>query len=116
MSLCASISVPIGAALSGILFRDYGYYGVYNVSTALYLFIFIYGIIVIKDVKPTTEDNDDEPKIIEKSYLHSVADFFYLKHVEEAFRVTFKRGNDNRRTDILLLLVIIVILLGPLSG
>lgn len=115
--MCASISVPIGAALSGILFRDYGFYVVYIVSTALYLFIFVYGIIVIKDVKSVkTEGDGDEPGVVKKSPLHTIAGFFDFKHVKEAFRVTFKQGTENKRFDIILLLVIIVILLGPLSG
>lgn len=117
MSLCASISVPIGAALSGILFRDYGFYVVYIVSTALYLFIFVYGIIVIKDVKLVqTEEHGDGPKVVERSSLHAIAGFFDLKHVKEAFRVTFQQGSENKRFDIMLLLVIIVVILGPLSG
>lgn len=52
-----------------------------------------------------------------KSVFRSITDFFNLKHVKEALRVTFKRGDDNnRRTDIILLFVIMVIIMGPLSG
>jgi len=121
VSLIFSISITIGSALSGILFRDYGFYGVYFISTALYLFSFLYCVIVIKDMKPAVVEKYHEPNIVvghsKKSALHAITDFFDLKHVKEAIRVTFKRGNDDkRRTDIILLFVIMVIILGPLSG
>ncbi|CAI6366572.1 unnamed protein product [Macrosiphum euphorbiae] len=121
VSLIFSISITVGSALSGILFRDYGFYGVYFISTALYLFSFMYCIIVIKDIKPAIVEKYHEPNIVvgkcEKSALHAITDFFDLRHVKEAIRVTFKRGNDDkRRTDIILLFVIMVIILGPMSG
>jgi len=121
VSLIFSISITVGSALSGILFRDYGFYGVYFISTALYLFSFMYCIIVIKDIKPAVVEKYHEPNIAvghcKKSALLVITDFFDLKHVKEALRVTFKRGNDDkRRTDIILLFVIMVIILGPLSG
>lgn len=119
VTLFSSISVPIGAALSGILFREYGFYGVYNISTVLYLFTFVYGIIVIRDVKPEIDEYDDESAVVERkenSFLCNAVDFFDLKHVTKAIRITFKQGDGNRRTNIIMLLVIVIILLGPLSG
>lgn len=121
MSLFAAISIPIGAALSGVLFRDYGFYGVYIISTVLYLFIFVYGMFVIKDVKPLDETENNEPRMINDSNkivsFQKIKAFFDFKHVKEAFRVTLKRKyNDDRRVDIICLLIIIVIVLGPLSG
>lgn len=121
VSLCASISVPIGAALSGVLFREFKFYGVYAISTVLYLISFIYGVIVIRDVKPSAEENGFSVDVIteknvEKSSSCAAANFFDLKHVKDAFRVALKQGNGNRRLDILLLLIIVVIIMGPLSG
>ncbi|XP_025410659.1 uncharacterized protein LOC112683722 isoform X2 [Sipha flava] len=121
VTLFSSISVPIGAALSGILFREYGFYGVYIISTVLYLITFVYGIIVISDVKPAIDENGDKPVVVTKqtgksSSLCNIVEFFDLIHVKKAIWVTFKQGDDNRRTNIILLMVIVVILLGPLSG
>lgn len=118
VTLFSSISVPIGAALSGILFRHFGFNGMYYISTMLYLFTFIYGIIVIKDIKPVIEEKADKTEITEhkKSSLHTIIDFFDLRHVKKAFLVTFKEGNDNKRVNIILLLIIVIIILGPLSG
>ncbi|XP_025205980.1 uncharacterized protein LOC112602231 [Melanaphis sacchari] len=120
VSLFFSISITFGSALSGIVFRDYGFYGVYVVSTALYVFSFIYCIIIIKDIKPDVDKYHDQHIIIDhckKSLFLKISDFFNLKHVKEAIRVTFKRRNDdNRRMDIILLFITMVIILGPLSG
>lgn len=118
VSLFSSISVPIGASLSGVLFRDYGFYGVYYIATVLYLFCLVYGVMAIKDVNPheVEKTNDTEFADTNKSSICKIVDFFDLKHVKKAFHVTFKGGSDNRRSNIILLLVIVIILLGPLSG
>lgn len=102
------------------MYRDYGFYGVYVISTALYLFSFIYCIVVIKDIEPDVEKYHENHIAVEhckKSLFREITDFFDLNHVKEAIRVTFKRRNDdNRRNDIILLFIIMVIILGPLSG
>jgi len=120
VSLFFSISITFGSALSGIVFRDYGFYGVYIISTALYLFSFIYCLTVIKDIKPDVEKYHGPHIAVvhyKKSFILEIIDFFDLKHVKEAIRVTFKRRNDdNQRNEIILLFVIMVIILGPLSG
>ncbi|VVC34721.1 Hypothetical protein CINCED_3A007627 [Cinara cedri] len=115
VSLFSSISVPIGASLSGVLFRDYGFYGVYYIATVLYLFCLLYGILAIRDVKPDEVEKIDDTDC-EKSSICKLVDFFDLKHVKKSFHVTFKEGSDERRTNIMLLVVIVIILLGPLSG
>lgn len=121
MSLFTTICIPIGAVLSGVLFQVYGFYGVYIISTVLYLFIFVYGILVIKDVKPATEEEINESKMINDSHnkfsFRAITEFFDFKHIKDAFQVTLKRRyDDNKKADILLLLIIMVNVLGPLSG
>lgn len=124
VSLFASISVPVGSALSGVLFRKYRFYGVYAISTALYLFSLVYGMAVIRDSEPaavaTVENGHGVgDKTVAKLGVNTssaLADFFDLKHIKDAYRVAFKRDNDNRRTDIVLLLIVVVVLVGPLSG
>lgn len=70
----------------------------YCLSTTLYLFTFIYGIIVIKDIKSVVEEKADKTEITEhKTSLHTITDFFDLRHVKKAFLVTFKQGNDNKK-------------------
>lgn len=51
VNLFHSVGVPVGAALSGILVRKIGLYGVFSVSATLYILSFLYGFFRIKEVK-----------------------------------------------------------------
>lgn len=51
VNLFHSVGVPVGAALSGILFQKIGLYGVFTVSGSLYILSFIYGYFRIHEVK-----------------------------------------------------------------
>lgn len=51
VNLFHSVGVPVGAALSGILVRKIGLYGVFSVSATLYILSFMYGYYRIKEVK-----------------------------------------------------------------
>lgn len=51
VNLFHSVGVPVGAALSGILVRKIGLYGVFSVSATLYILSFLYGYFRIKEVK-----------------------------------------------------------------
>lgn len=119
--LVSSLSFPIGAALSGVLYQAVGYYGIYGIATTLFLFSFIYGILVINDSKLELDENNKELSVEvlqsqDVNVIDKILDFFSLKHAKEAFRVTFNHGDENRRTTIIMLLVIIFILTGPIMG
>ncbi|XP_050443435.1 proton-coupled folate transporter-like [Adelges cooleyi] len=119
VSLFASVSVPVGAALSGILYKQLGFYGVYNITLALYLFTFVYGILVIKEEKQIVKkENDGVSTQIhgKKSYLLKIYEFFDLKHIQDAFYTTFKAEKNNRRLKISLIMLVIVFVLGPLTA
>lgn len=51
VNLFYSLGVPVGAALSGILVRKIGLYGVFSLSASLYILSFFYGLYRIKEVK-----------------------------------------------------------------
>ncbi|CAG9787165.1 unnamed protein product [Diatraea saccharalis] len=51
VNLFYSVGVPVGAALSGILVRKIGLYGVFSISASLYILSFFYGFYRIKEVK-----------------------------------------------------------------
>lgn len=54
--LCLTIGKPVGLALSGILLKVMGYYGVYSFSAALKLFSIYYCLFYVQDPKrPDTE-------------------------------------------------------------
>ncbi|KAL4120330.1 hypothetical protein QTP88_013046 [Uroleucon formosanum] len=110
-----SVAVPIGTALSGVLFRGLGFYGVYTIAIVMYAFTISYGWIFIKEPKPETcLESKEPPKSTSCFYL--IEDFFSLSNIKEAIRVTFKEGQHNRRLRIISLLVVVIVVMGPLYG
>lgn len=53
-NLCLTAGLPLGSALSGILLRHIGYYGVFSFSSLLYIFSISYGYVKIKDPERPT--------------------------------------------------------------
>lgn len=51
VNLFYSLGVPLGAALSGILVRKIGLYGVFSLSASIYVLSFFYGYYRIQEVK-----------------------------------------------------------------
>lgn len=112
-----SVAVPIGTALSGILFRELGFYGVYTIAIVLYTFTIVYGVIFVKETPPKTSiDGKESPADDNKSCTYFIRDFFSLNNVEEAIGVTFKKGQHNRRLRIVSLMVVVIVVMGPLHG
>lgn len=59
VNLCMTAGVPIGTALSGILLKLWGYYGIFYLAGSIYLVTFIYGCVALKTkTKPGTSSND----------------------------------------------------------
>lgn len=114
MNLFFGSAWPIGAALSGVLFQKLGFYGVYYISTTLYLIAFIYGFVRINEHpqlfqgKKTTQ--------VPKSCIHLINDFFNLRHIKEAFHVTFRKGPRQRWIQLMMLMLTIIVVQGPLEG
>lgn len=48
-NLCLTAGEPIGTALSGILLKNIGYYGVFTISSLLFCFSICFGFFYIKD-------------------------------------------------------------------
>lgn len=115
VNVFCSVGVPIGTALSGVLFRELGFYGVYIIATVLYIFAFVYGMVFIKETKPDVNIESKEPPR-NTSCVDFVQDFFSLSHIKEAIRVTFKEGQHNRRLRIISLMVVVIVVMGPLHG
>ncbi|XP_015176568.1 PREDICTED: uncharacterized protein LOC107066449 [Polistes dominula] len=123
-----SLGVPIGMALSGVLYIKLGFYGVFSISMMCYVMSFIYGLVVIKE-PPRRPINNKQPidkdqflnknMMIDKrnvSFFASAKDFFSLKHIEETFSVAFKKGANNRQKRVIMLMIIVMVVIGPLYG
>ncbi|VVC34723.1 Hypothetical protein CINCED_3A013511 [Cinara cedri] len=109
MALC----LPIGTGLSGILYRKVGFYGVYTIALILGFISVWMAHIFIHDTKRIKFESEKEK---EKSYWTRIKFFFNLKHLVEAFRVTFKKEKNNRRMKVIALTVLITGIMGPLQG
>lgn len=111
VNLFHSVGVPVGAALSGILVRKIGLYGVFSVSATLYILSFIYGFIRIKEVK--TCDPSIKPAA---NCCEWMRDFFDMRYVKETLTVAFKPGPNNRRLRVIMLIVAMCVIIGPIYG
>ncbi|XP_025424132.1 solute carrier family 46 member 3-like isoform X2 [Sipha flava] len=94
VNVFCSVGVPIGTALSGVLFRELGFY---------------------ENKTETSVERKKEPSR-DTSCVDFLKDFFSLSHIKEAIRVTFKEGQHNRRLRIISLMVVVIVVMGPLHG
>lgn len=70
VNLCMTAGIPIGTALSGILLKLLGYYGIFIISGTICLLIFIYAFFCLKNnTKPVNIDNE------------KVNNLFYIVHL-----------------------------------
>lgn len=113
-----SVGITIGTALSGVLMQKVGIFGIYSIAIVLNLLTVIYGIVFVEEVKASTINTECCKKPLTKSTsgFHFFNDFFKMKHIKEAFKVTFKKGKQNRRMKMVLLMVAIFVIWGPLQG
>ncbi|KAJ0177869.1 hypothetical protein K1T71_006742 [Dendrolimus kikuchii] len=109
VNLFHSVGVPVGAALSGILVRKIGLYGVFAVSATLYVLSFVYGFIRIKEVKKSNVKSAT-------NCCGWMKDFFDTRYVKETLMVAFKSGPNNRRLRVIMLVVVLCVIIGPIYG
>lgn len=110
VNIFCSLGFPVGLALSGILYKKIGFYGVFSLSATCYLFAFFYGCFKIKEAK-----RENLP-VMPKGKCSFLRDFFNVKHLADTFRLAFKAREDNRRKKILLIMVAVMVITGPLFG
>lgn len=103
-----NISLTVGNALSGILYRIMGFYGVYSLALGLYTVGILYGIIFVK------EDRRGRQK--RKKGVNFFRDFFDFKHITNTFEVVFKKGEGNRKKKVYLIMILAMIIIGPIHG
>lgn len=113
--------MAIGTALSGVSFKRLGFYGVYAVSAAVYLSGLAYGSVFIAEVTPKQRPAADVTAARPRNGCSSrrrgpFNGFFNVRHVTDAFHVTFKDGPHNRKLRIVMLMCIAFLITGPLNG
>ncbi|KAJ9600011.1 hypothetical protein L9F63_009695, partial [Diploptera punctata] len=115
VNLFVSLGVPVGMALSGILFDQIGFYGIFSISVSLYVLSFWYGYFRIKEEpREKTEQEKKEQEIKKGRSCNFLRDFFDIRHIAETFRVAFKEGKHNRKMRVIMLMIACMVIIGPM--
>lgn len=108
-----AICLPLGTGLSGILYRQLGFTGVYIIALILCCISIWMAHIFVHDTKQIKFDSGTKLKM---SYWSRIKFFFSLNHIIDAFKVTFKKEKNNRRMKVIALTLLITGIMGPLQG
>lgn len=103
-----SVAVPVGTALSGIMLKGLGFYGVFAVCLVIYVIGFIYGLSTIKDKRIEKVEGDKK--------ANCCVELFDIKYVLDTFMVLFKPRTQNKRLRTILLIVVYILVAGPVHG
>lgn len=108
-----ALCLPIGTGLSGILYRVLGFSGVYTLALVLCFISVCMAHLFIHDSKVIKFETE---KKLNTSKWTQTKDFFDLKHLLDAFKVTFKKAENNRRMKTIALTLLLTGIMGPLQG
>lgn len=100
-----SISLTVGNALSGIVYRLIGFYGVFSLALCIYASALIYGVFFIKE----EQTNLKQKKV-------SVKDFCDLSYISNSFGVVFKNQKGDKKKKLCFIFVLAMLLIGPIHG
>ncbi|XP_049772476.1 solute carrier family 46 member 3-like [Schistocerca cancellata] len=129
VNVCLMLGVPIGMALSGVLLRAIGFYGVFLTSACIYTSSITYGFFFIHD-KPrdTPAAADEKPEKQQQQQtapqkspplrrcMAGISDLLDVRHVARTFRVAFRHGNKERRMRVAMLMLCCCVIIGPMHG
>ncbi|CAB3228791.1 unnamed protein product [Arctia plantaginis] len=102
-----TLSRPIGLALSGIMTRRFGYYGVFMVACVFYMFGFIYILLRLQEKTKKKVKGEKTPSIVS---LIPVTDFM------ATVNVAFKSRQGSNRLQIILIMFAYMLIVGPVLG
>ncbi|KAB0804046.1 hypothetical protein PPYR_01016 [Photinus pyralis] len=111
LKICAHGSIMIGMALSGVLYRFIGLYGIFCGALLFYVSGFIYLMVVVKE-----KDTENITNYSDGSRWKACKDFFNFGHIKSTFIVAFKQREKNYRTRVFVILILIVLTIGPMHG
>lgn len=103
-----TLSRPIGLALSGIMTKRIGYYGVFLTACVCYLIGFLYITMRLKEKpKKKTVDSEDGAPLLA---------VFSLKDAVDTMRVAFRTREGTKRLQIILIMFAYMFIVGPVLG
>ncbi|KPJ09703.1 Proton-coupled folate transporter [Papilio machaon] len=99
-----TLTRPIGLALSGIMTKRFGYYGVFTIACVFYLSGFVYIVLRLKEKPKKSIDNDNS---------NTIFSLFSIKDLSATINVAFKRREGSRRLQIILIMLAYMFIVGP---
>ncbi|XP_049865720.1 solute carrier family 46 member 3-like [Pectinophora gossypiella] len=108
VNLCMTAGIPIGTALSGILLKLWGYYGIFTISGLIYVLNLIYGLVYLKSRTKKGDKENEKKNALTLKELGSL--------VKETAAFAFKKREGNMRQKVIITLLIVAIVYGPGHG
>ena len=71
-NLCVTVGSPIGTALSGILLKHIGYYGVFSIRSLLFCFSLLHGYFYLKDPERKIRNPKSHKKEVSNNLVDSL--------------------------------------------
>lgn len=110
VTIFVNLGTPAGTAISGVLLRAIGYYGVFTLLLTLHCLSFIYGLVRLEDVLVSNTDNNESNEIPCK-----VSNVIFMP-VANTLMVAFKSRPQLGRMKIFAVLILYFLMVGPLYG
>lgn len=115
VTIFVSLGTPMGTAISGVLLRAIGYYGVFSLLLVLHCISFTYGLLRLEDVVCETKEIKAETEGCSKGVILKKL-CVVMELVVQTVMVAFKPRALRLRTQIFLILVLYLLMVGPLYG
>ncbi|XP_047020202.1 proton-coupled folate transporter-like [Helicoverpa zea] len=113
VNFCMTAGLPIGIGMSGFLLQKMGYYGIFSMTTVMFILVLMYGTFCLKEPDQWLQDKGLPP--IERAGNSNVS-FFDLSHVVETVSVAFRPRPFDRKVKVILTLLMVFLLFGPTSS
>lgn len=101
------VSLTSGIALSGIVYRVLGFYGVYTLCISMLTIAIIYGYSILND-NATLDGRKTSPNFI--------GDVFHYTHLKSTLAICLEKREDNRRFKLILIMVLVLLNVGSYRG
>ncbi|XP_050305956.1 uncharacterized protein LOC126743064 [Anthonomus grandis grandis] len=114
INLLANVSMCIGTALSGVLYKSIGFYGVFGTALGMYSVSLGYGYFFVRDTCKMAKEGGS---VVVKSEGF-FRDFFQIDHIKETFKTAVKSDSKKRgrKTRVCAIMFLFAVIVGPLYG
>ncbi|XP_049865727.1 proton-coupled folate transporter-like isoform X1 [Pectinophora gossypiella] len=114
LNFALTVGFPIGMGLSGVLLKNFGYYGCYGVAFGCHALNFSYNAFILKEPEKTLAQKKFQHE--NKGVCNFFRTFFSLANIRESWNVVFRSGPNHRRVRMIVYMLVIATLFGPMYG